>query len=142
MKAFKIIGGRSVGLWGLGLSLLVVGSCKQVIAPQGPYLVAEPLGAVFAGSDSANVLTYSNPVRIRMSDWSSFPLTVVAKSGDTNAFVYTIDEHDTTIHFLTFTPTQTVFDHPPKDNMAVVTLSLATPGNDDVKKIDASLTIR
>jgi len=127
----------------IGVSLLAIGSCKQIVAPQGPYLVMEPLGAVFAGSDSARVDTYSNPVRVRMSDWSSFPIAVLSVEGDTGAFVYSLDTRDTTVHVLNFTPTQTAFRNPPRDNMAVLTLTLGDPkGIYDSKKVDASLTIR
>src|SRR5438552_17534079 len=110
---------------GLGFGPMIFGACKQAIAPQGPYLIIEPLGAVFAGSDSASVLTYSNPVRIRMSDWSRFPLAVVSLDGDSNAFVFSLDTRDTTFHTLTFIPTQDAFTHPPRDNVAVITLTVA-----------------
>src|SRR2546430_8458377 len=96
--------GRRRTAWtcAIPIVLLMIGSCKQIIAPQGPYLIAEPLGAVFAGSDSLTYDTYSNIIRIHLSDWSSFPLVVIAKSGDTTAFVYSLEERDTTLHFLTF----------------------------------------
>ncbi len=122
-----------------------ISGCKDLINPDSSHLLPSPLQAVFAGHDSANVDVYANPVFIRMSDHSRFPLVVTELAGDTQAFVYSLDTHDTDLHTLSFTPTSYAFTHAMADSVAVVTLTVAVPTSDGPaysRDVAASVVVR